>query len=122
MECNREIHLLAIMPRGFTLLRASIFSMRRNNTLFPETGRPVVILWEWPGVKLDFNPRQTCWDQMHAINELRSEACSLARRIEMTRGKDNTDHSQPRLFNTFASYRCTVLSHSLPCGTFLVMQ
>jgi L-lactate dehydrogenase complex protein LldE len=62
-------------------VRTSLFITCYNDTLFPETGRAVVVLLERLGVELDFHPKQTCCGQMHANTGFRSEAFSLAKRF-----------------------------------------
>ena len=64
-------------------MRASLFIACYNDTLFPETGKAVVALLERLGVKLDFEPRQTCCGQMHANTGFRAEAYSQAKRFVM---------------------------------------
>ncbi len=62
-------------------MRTFLFITCYNDTLFPETGRAVVVLLERLGVELDFHPQQTCCGQMHANTGFRDEAFSLARRF-----------------------------------------
>jgi L-lactate dehydrogenase complex protein LldE len=62
-------------------MHTSLFITCYNDTLFPETGRAVVSLLERLGVKLDFNPQQTCCGQMHANTGFRTEAYSQAKRL-----------------------------------------
>jgi L-lactate dehydrogenase complex protein LldE len=62
-------------------MRASLFITCYNDTLFPETGRAVVQLLERLGVRLEFNPEQTCCGQMHANTGFRAEAFSQAKRF-----------------------------------------
>lgn len=62
-------------------MRASLFITCYNDTLFPETGRAVVVLLERMGVELDFHARQTCCGQMHANTGFRGEAFSQAKRF-----------------------------------------
>jgi L-lactate dehydrogenase complex protein LldE len=62
-------------------MRASLFITCYNDTLFPETGRAVVRLFERLGVELDFLPAQTCCGQMHANTGFRVEAFSQAKRF-----------------------------------------
>lgn len=61
-------------------MRASLFVTCYNDTLFPETGRAVVVLLERLGVQVEFRPRQTCCGQMHANTGFRAEAFSQAKR------------------------------------------
>src|SRR5579863_1514871 len=62
-------------------MRASLFITCYNDTLFPETGRAVVMLLERLGVDLQFDPQQTCCGQMHANTGFRGEAFSQAERF-----------------------------------------
>ncbi len=63
------------------MVRASLFVTCYNDTLFPETGRAVVVLLERLGVEVEFRPQQTCCGQMHANTGFRGEAFSQAKRL-----------------------------------------
>ena len=62
-------------------MHASLFITCYNDTLFPETGRAVVTLFERLGVDLDFHPQETCCGQMHANTGFREEAFCQAKRF-----------------------------------------
>lgn len=62
-------------------MRVSLFITCYNDTLFPETGKAVVIVLERLGHTLEFPPEQTCCGQMHFNTGYRREAYPLAKRF-----------------------------------------
>jgi L-lactate dehydrogenase complex protein LldE len=67
-------------------MRASLFITCFNDTLFPDTGRAVVVLLERLGVDLEFPLEQTCCGQMHFNTGYAEETVALVRRFVRTFG------------------------------------
>ena len=59
----------------------SLFITCYNDTLYPETGRAMVTLFERLGHEVDFPPAQTCCGQMHFNTGYRQETLMLARQF-----------------------------------------
>jgi L-lactate dehydrogenase complex protein LldE len=61
------------------VLLISLFITCYNDTLFPETGKAVVALFERLGHTVEFRPAQTCCGQMHYNTGYQKEALPLMR-------------------------------------------
>jgi L-lactate dehydrogenase complex protein LldE len=62
-------------------VRVALFITCFNDTLFPETGRATVEVFERLGVEVDFPVEQTCCGQMHFNTGYQREAIPLVRRF-----------------------------------------
>jgi L-lactate dehydrogenase complex protein LldE len=62
-------------------MEISLFITCFNDTLFPETGKSMVRLFERLGHKVDFPMEQTCCGQMHYNTGYQEETIPLARRF-----------------------------------------
>ncbi len=62
-------------------MRVALFITCFNDTLFPDTGKAVVLLLERLGHQVDFPLEQTCCGQMHFNTGYQREALPLARRF-----------------------------------------
>jgi L-lactate dehydrogenase complex protein LldE len=62
-------------------MRVSVFITCFNDTLFPQTGRAMVELFERLGHEVEFRPEQTCCGQMHMNSGYRDEGLELAARM-----------------------------------------
>lgn len=65
-------------------MHISLFITCYNDTLFPETGKAMVQLFERLGHKVDFSPEQTCCGQMHYNTGYQEEVIPLVRRFVQT--------------------------------------
>ena len=62
-------------------MRVALFITCFNDTLFPETGRATVEVFERMGLEVDFPFEQTCCGQMHFNTGYQREAIPLVRRF-----------------------------------------
>src|ERR687894_759861 len=67
--------------KGTADVRIALFITCFNDTLFPETGRATVEVFERLGVEVDFPVEQTCCGQMHFNTGYQREAIPLVRRF-----------------------------------------
>ena len=63
-------------------MRVALFITCFNDTLFPQTGRAVVMLLERLGCEVSFPEAQTCCGQMHTNTGYQERGLALARRFE----------------------------------------
>ncbi len=62
-------------------MRISLFITCFNDTLFPQTGKACVTLFERLGHAVEFRPEQTCCGQIHINTGYQREAIPLVRRF-----------------------------------------